>query len=96
MADTKEVTLNIGCLPVVAVTVALVALKAGGVIDWPWWLVLCPIWIGPAAVIAFFGALMLVGLVALVFAGIVAAPFVIWEKLDERRWRKKLAQRRRV
>jgi hypothetical protein len=28
-----------------AVTVVLIGLEVGGYIDWPWWLVLAPVWI---------------------------------------------------
>ena len=42
--------------------VAFVVLKLCGVIDWSWWLVLLPFWIGPALVLVI--ALM-IGLVAI-------------------------------
>jgi len=38
-----------------------IGLKLGHVIDWPWWCVLCPFWIGTAILLA-------VAVIALVFA----------------------------
>lgn len=41
--------------------VAFIVLKLCGVIDWPWWLVLSPIWISILVVIFIFIVLVLAG-----------------------------------
>jgi hypothetical protein len=46
-----------------ALTLLFVGLKLGGAIDWSWWWVLSPIWIGP-------------GLAALVLLGVAVAAAV--------------------
>jgi hypothetical protein len=40
-----------------------IGLKLGGVINWSWWWILCPLWIPIALVVAILGAI-LVGAVA--------------------------------
>lgn len=35
-------------------TVAFVVLKLTGYIDWSWWWVLAPLWIGPVIAVLFF------------------------------------------
>lgn len=45
-------------------TIAFIVLKLTDVIDWSWWWVLSPLWIGAAIVITiliFFGILMVIG-----------------------------------
>lgn len=47
-----------------------IGLKLGHVIDWSWWLVLSPLWLGFAVflICALFGVII-IGLVALIFRG---------------------------
>ena len=45
-------------------TIAFIVLKLTDVIDWSWWWVLGPLWIGAAIVISiliFFGVLLVIG-----------------------------------
>lgn len=44
-------------------TILFIGLKLGKVIDWSWWWVLCPIWIGLAIILA-VGFIVLIGYVA--------------------------------
>jgi uncharacterized membrane protein len=57
-----------------------IGLKLGGVIDWSWWWVLCPLW-GPLAVLAILA--VIAGIIMLIFIGI------LW--LGERRRRRRQA-----
>ena len=43
-----------------ALTLLFIGLKLGGVIDWSWWWVLSPVWIGVALVIVI---LLVVGII---------------------------------
>ncbi len=63
MSETKTTGIGVGGL----LGVAFVVLKLTGVINWSWWWVTCPLWIG-------FAILLLLGLVVGV-AFIVASLF---------------------
>ena len=60
MSNSKTTTNGIGfsCL----LTIAFIVLKLTNYIDWNWWWVLCPLWIGVAIVIA---VLLILGIVVL-------------------------------
>jgi hypothetical protein len=45
-------------------TILFIGLKLPGFINWSWWLVLAPIWVG----LALFGIIAFIGLVVLFFA----------------------------
>lgn len=47
-------------LTLTAFLILFVGLKLGGVIDWPWWLVLAPFWV-PAVISLICGAWLLIG-----------------------------------
>jgi hypothetical protein len=49
-------------------TLLFIGLKLGNVIDWSWWWVLSPMWLGPASVIVFF----VVVIVAVGFFAVIA------------------------
>jgi hypothetical protein len=53
MSDSKQ-SGGIGCFTVVLIV--LITLKLFGLIIWPWWFVLCPIWV-PIILLVFIGML---------------------------------------
>jgi len=60
--------------------VLFVGLKLGGVINWSWWWVTCPIWIGPAIGLAIL-VIVLVGLLIAGAVGLIAmgvAALMVW------------------
>jgi len=75
MADKTEVVVrNSGNFFAEALTVLFIGLKLTGQIDWSWWWVLSPLWIGLLVVLGFLGC-VLGGAAAWVLAGEVAAYF---------------------
>jgi fatty acid desaturase len=42
-----------GCATIATIPLTLIALRAGGVIDWPWWAVLAPVWVFAGAYVLF-------------------------------------------
>ena len=90
--NTQTVSLNTGGGWVIFATIVLVVLKVnpgghlGSVVeDWPWWLVLIPLWLGIAIVLAIF---LIGGIIALV-------SVLISDRLRVRRHRKMLAERKK-
>jgi hypothetical protein len=51
--------------------VLFIGLKLGHVINWSWWWVLCPLWIG---FVAFIGILILFGLFVLLVKVLTSSP----------------------
>ena len=51
---SKNVSVNVVSLPTL-LGVAFVVLKLTDVINWSWWWVTCPFWIGPVVAILFIG-----------------------------------------
>lgn len=61
-------------------TVLFIALKLCGVIDWSWWWVLCPLWIGLAIGLSFFALFAVFGGLA-----VLVSSLVVWSTS----WRKR-------
>ncbi len=79
-----KISLGAGGLPTVAFAVFL-TLKLCHVIDWSWWWVTCPLWIGIAIVAAFF----IVPVVAMLFVATVAGlSLLIIRAIDWIKWRR--------
>jgi hypothetical protein len=51
----------------------LVALKLGAIIDWSWWLVLLPLYLGPLLVMIFVSVFLSIVLISLVLGAVVTA-----------------------
>ena len=58
-------------IPTIAFVVFLI-LKLTGTVDWSWWIVTLPLWIGPALVIGSIAVVLGIILGVLIIAGIVA------------------------
>lgn len=57
--EKKNVTVRTGFPIGTILTLIFVVLKLTGHIDWSWWWVLSPLWIGAALIIFIFGILVL-------------------------------------
>ena len=55
----KETSNSLNSLPITLLTIAFVVLKLCNVIDWSWWWVLSPLWIGTLLVIVIHIAVFL-------------------------------------
>ena len=67
MASSNSSTSSGGIGFAGALTLLFIGLKLGHVIDWSWWWVLSPLWVGAAVI----GAVLLIVLVVAVVAGAV-------------------------
>lgn len=64
MASSNSSTSSGGIGFAGALTLLFVGLKLGHVIDWSWWWVLSPLWIGTAVVLVILAVVLLVALIA--------------------------------
>ncbi len=68
MSDSGSSSGGIGICGLLGIL--FVGLKLGGVIDWSWWWVICPFWIGFVLFsMVFFGELVIAGIIVM-FIGI--------------------------
>ncbi len=58
--------------------VVFITLKLCGVIDWSWWLVTLPLWIGIAVLLAVLAVVGVVGLFFLFLSGVLFPLFVLF------------------
>lgn len=60
MSDKKTVTTH-SFISEFTIFIVFFALKVGGVIDWSWWIVTCPLWIPVVVIVAI---LLIIGIIA--------------------------------
>jgi hypothetical protein len=66
--------------PLVLLTALMVVLKISGHLDWSWIWVFAPMWIFPAAVLGFYGCLLLFGVVVTMVVGLIALIAWIFDR----------------
>lgn len=64
----------------IALTALFAALQGLGVIDWPWWAILMPLYIIHALYMAFLFGILLLGLFAGVIGFVAAGLVALFEK----------------
>ena len=63
MSDKSSASSSSGIGFTGLLTILFIGLKLGHVIDWSWWWVLSPLWIGLAVVIGVYAAIFVVALI---------------------------------
>lgn len=71
MSDKQQVV-KAGIPWAFLLTVLFLVLKVSGTVTWPWWLVLFPLWFGPAVALVVLGVLGIFGIIALLIAAFVS------------------------
>lgn len=64
----------------IALTALFAALQGLGVIDWPWWVILMPLYIIHALYVAFLVGILLLGLFAGVIGFVAGGLIALFEK----------------
>lgn len=82
MRDTSSSDANqagCGCvgLPMFTLFVVFLVLKMTNTVDWSWWWVTCPLWIGPAIVIC---SGLLVAVIAIIIMTVIGIVMLVTER----------------